>query len=83
MASATQSWREAASDVTYALSLTAIMAVTLFVTVGINPKAEGYGNIPWYYAGVCLLTSILLSFLSRRLGQPLQVEDSLQASRGE
>lgn len=83
MKSANQSWREAASNVTYAMSLTAIMAVPLFVTVGINPKAEGYGNTPWYYAGVCLLTSVLLSFLSRRLDQPLQVEGTLQGPRGE
>lgn len=64
--SATQSWREAASNVTYALSLTALMAVTLFVTVGVNPKAEGYGNLPWYYAGGCLLAAAGLYVLSRR-----------------
>lgn len=83
MKSATQSWREAASNVFFALSLAAMMGVTLFVTVGVNPKAEGYGNMPWYYAGVCLLTSVLLSLLSRRLDQPLQVEDSLRGPRGE
>lgn len=63
----TQSWREAASNVTYALSLTAIMALALFVTVGVNPKAEGYGNLPWYYACGCLLASVCLWVLSRRL----------------
>ncbi len=82
MKSANQSWREAASNVTYASSLTAMMAVALFATVGINPKAEGYGNMPWYYAGVCLLTSVLLSFLSRRFDQPLELDDSLQDPRG-
>jgi hypothetical protein len=45
------------------------MAVTLFVTVGINPKAEGYGNMPWYYAGGCLLGSAGLWVLSRRFGK--------------
>ncbi len=72
MSSATQSWREAASNVMFAMSLTAIMAVTLFVNVGFNPKADGYGNLPWYYAGGCLLASAALYVLSRRFGQTRQ-----------
>ena len=83
MSSATQSWREAVSNVTYALSLTAIMAVALFVTVGINPKAESYGNMPWYYAGVSLLASGLLYVVSRRSDRSRQVEEPLQGPNGK
>jgi hypothetical protein len=67
MQSANPSWREATSNVTYALSLTALMAVALFTTVGMNPKAEGYGNLPWYYAGSSLLIGVVLNIISRRV----------------
>jgi uncharacterized membrane protein YhdT len=56
---------------TFALSLTTLMGMILFVTVGINPKTEAYSNMPWYYASGCFLTSVLMYFLSRRLDQPL------------
>jgi hypothetical protein len=58
------------SNVTFALALTAVTATTLFVTVGINPKEDGYGTLPWYYAGGCLLLSGPLFWVSRRLGRP-------------
>lgn len=82
MSSATQSWRDAACNVTFALSLTAIMAVALFVIVAINPKSESYGNTPWYYAGVSLLASGLLYFASRRLDRPRKVEEASQGPNG-
>ena len=71
MISATQSWRDAASTVAFALALTAIMGAALFVTVGINPKTEGFGNSPWYYAGGSLTAAPLLYALSRRLDKRL------------
>jgi len=67
MTPATQSWRDAASTVTFALALTAIMGAALFATVGLNPKAEGDGNSPWYYMAGCTTASILLYVLNRRL----------------
>jgi hypothetical protein len=54
------------STVTFALALTAIMGAALFVTVGINPKNEDYGNSPWYYAAGSVSAAALLYALSRR-----------------
>lgn len=66
MSPATPSWYETASSVVYALALTAVMAAALFVVVALNPKATVYGNLPWYYAGFCVLAAPLLLLLSRR-----------------
>jgi cytochrome c biogenesis factor len=64
---ATQSWRETASSVVFALALTTVLAATLFVVVALNPKESIYGNSPWYYAGICVLIAPLLLLISRRL----------------
>lgn len=66
MKPATHSWRDAASTVAFAVALTAFVATALFVLVGLNPKSEDYGNSPWYYAGGCMLASVLMYTLSRR-----------------
>jgi hypothetical protein len=61
------SWRDGMSLATFALSLTAVMSMALFVVVGFNPKAESYGNLPWYYAAGCAVASALLYGVSERL----------------
>ena len=43
--------------VSLSCSLVLIMATALFVSVGFNPKQEGYGKLPWVYAISCLLGS--------------------------
>ena len=74
MKSTTRSWRDSMSMVAFALSLTAFMASALFVMVGLNPKSEGFGNSPWYYGAICLLSSPLLYLLSQRLNRGVSVE---------
>ena len=66
------SWRDGMSLATFALSLTAVMATALFVLVGYNPKAESYGNLPWYYAAGCAVASAFLYGVSQRLRRPEQ-----------
>jgi hypothetical protein len=69
MSSEIQSWRDALSNVIYAIFLTALMAATLFVIVGVNPKFENYGYQPWYYAGGCLLTTGAMYALSKYISK--------------
>jgi uncharacterized membrane protein YhdT len=65
MKSATTSWRDALSTVLFALSLTAVLAAVLFILVALNPKEATYNNLPWYYAGGCLIAAPILYVLCR------------------
>jgi uncharacterized membrane protein YhdT len=69
MSNKPQSWRDATSNALFALSLTALMAAALFVTVAVNPKSENYRGLPWSYAACCLLGWALLHLLQRRFDQ--------------
>jgi len=60
-------WLRAISTVTFSLSLVLIMATALFVTVGINPKQQDYGKLPWVYAIVCVVGSAACRMISNRL----------------
>jgi hypothetical protein len=46
------------------------MGAALFVTVGVNPKADAYSNLPWYYAGGSAVAAAVFYQLSRRLDRP-------------
>lgn len=65
--SAMKSSREAFYLMTFALALTLFMGAALFVTVGLNPKRESFGNLPWIYAGISLAGSVVLWLISGRL----------------
>ncbi len=67
MTTETRSWRDATSNVAFAISLTAFMGSTLFVLVALNPKQENYDNLPWYYAAFCLVLSGAVYMLHRRI----------------
>ena len=62
-----KSSREAFYLMTFALALTLFMGAALFVTVGLNPKRESFGNLPWIYAGISLAGSVVLWLISGRL----------------
>ncbi|MCS6864585.1 MAG: hypothetical protein RMJ56_15685 [Gemmataceae bacterium] len=64
------SWQQAASTAAFAVALTAIMGVALFVTVGMNPKSHEYSYLPWYYAAGCAVAALFFHRLSRWLDRP-------------
>jgi hypothetical protein len=66
MTQRSSTWRDTIASVLYALALTNFLGATLFVVVGINPKHDQYGNMPWYYATLCLLLTAPLYYFSRR-----------------
>ncbi len=47
-------------------SLTLIMAATLFVLVGINPKDPSYTYLPWTYAAVSGVLAAITGWMARR-----------------
>ena len=47
------------------LALTFLMGTTLFVLMGINPKASSYEMLPWVYAAGCATISAVTAALSR------------------
>jgi hypothetical protein len=62
-------WREASSLVAFSLTLVLIMASVLFVTVGLNPKGDGYAPLAWTYAVLCLVGGAGCWFASRALSR--------------
>ncbi len=62
--------REAWYLVTFGLALVLAMATVLFALVGLNPKGDQYGWLPWVYSGLCLAGSGALWVVSGRMGGP-------------
>ncbi len=56
------------------LSLTLIMATTMFVLVGINPKQSAYESLPWIYSGVCAVLATATGWMARRYNGVLEFE---------
>lgn len=48
------------------LSLTMVMAATLFALVGINPKGASYQYLPWIYSGCCAVLGGIFGLIARR-----------------
>jgi hypothetical protein len=61
-----KSWRASIHVALFGTSMTLFMAAALFVLVGLNPKQSSFGMMPWIYAGISLLASIVLYFLALR-----------------
>ena len=47
------------------ISLTLVMATTLFALMGINPKADSYAAMPWIYSGVCAVLAAMTGLYAR------------------
>ncbi len=56
------------------LSLTLIMATTLFTLVGINPKDSSYQSLPWIYAVACAVLAGLTGLMARRCNHLFEIE---------
>ncbi len=54
------------------ISLTFVMATTLFFLMGLNPKETVYEGLPWIYSGGCALIAAVTGIIARRMNQHLQ-----------
>jgi len=59
--------RESISVVLFGLALVLAMATMLFALMGLNPKSETYGWLPWVYSGLSLVGSAICWRVSSRL----------------
>jgi phytoene synthase len=53
------------------LSLTFVMATTMFLLMGLNPKETVYEGLPWIYSGGCALIAAGTGIMARRMNQHL------------
>ena len=63
------------------ISLTLVMATTLFVLVGINPKETAYESLPWVYSGVCAVLAMVTGLMARRHNGLLELETAKSKSK--
>jgi phytoene synthase len=56
------------------ISLTFVMATTLFFLMGLNPKETVYSSLPWVYSGVCAAIAFTTGLIARRMNQQLQLQ---------
>lgn len=64
------------------ISLTLVMATTMFILVGINPKQSSYESLPWIYSGVCAVLAAGTGWMARRYNLLSELE-STKAVRNE
>lgn len=62
--------RDAVYVVTFGLALVLAMAAVLFALVGLNPKGDQYGIMPWVYSGASALGAAVFWRVSGRLAPP-------------
>ncbi len=56
------------------ISLTFVMATTLFFLMGLNPKETVYNSLPWLYSGACAVIATMTGLMARRVNRNLQVQ---------
>lgn len=56
------------------ISLTLVMATTLFLLVGMNPKQEAYDSLPWLYAAGTACLAAATGWLARRYRDPVEAD---------
>ena len=65
------------------LSLTFVMATTLFFLMGMNPKKPSYDMLPWIYTGGCALVAAATGLLAKSCNQQLELPASQENSAGQ
>jgi len=65
------------------LSLTFVMATTLFFLMGMNPKKPSYDMLPWIYTGGCALVAAATGLLAKSCNQQLELPASQKNSAGQ
>ena len=66
------------------VSLTFVMATTLFLLMGLNPKETVYSSLPWIYSGGCATLAATTGLLARRVNRrllPQQVTQTQPSKR--
>ncbi len=63
------------------LSLTFVMATTLFFLMGLNPKAATYESLPWIYSVGCALIATVTGMMARRMNQHLKPQPQSTRTR--
>jgi len=56
------------------ISLTFVMATTLFFLMGLNPKKPSYDLLPWIYTGGCALIAATTGLLAKSYNQTLELQ---------
>jgi hypothetical protein len=67
-------FRDSMSMVMFGLALVLVMATVLFVLVGVNPKNDEYGTLPWVYSSACAAASVACWVISGRLGRQINAK---------
>ena len=60
------------------ISLTFVMATTLFFLMGLNPKEPVYNSLPWLYSGACAVIAMLTGLMARGINRKLQLQPITQ-----
>ena len=60
------------------ISLTFVMATTLFFLMGLNPKETVYSSLPWIYSGACAAIAATTGLTARRVNRKLQLQPVIQ-----
>jgi phytoene synthase len=60
------------------ISLTFVMATTLFFLMGLNPKATVYSSLPWFYSGICATIAAVTGGMARRINRQLSLQSITQ-----
>ncbi len=56
------------------ISLTFVMATTLFLLMGLNPKETVYSSLPWVYCGICAAIAVATGVIAQRINRQLQLQ---------
>ncbi|MGI9497821.1 MAG: phytoene/squalene synthase family protein [Mariniblastus sp.] len=65
------------------LSLTFVMATTLFFLMGMNPKKPSYDMLPWIYTGGCALVAAATGLLAKSCNRQLELPASQENSAAQ
>ncbi len=60
------------------ISLTFVMATTLFFLMGLNPKETVYSSLPWIYSGACAAIAATTGLMARLVNRKLQLQPITQ-----
>lgn len=60
------------------ISLTFVMATTLFFLMGLNPKETVYSSLPWIYSGISAAIATVTGVIAQRINRQLELQPATQ-----